>query len=75
MSRKPRGRGTAVYPRGIYVDPVGLMEAQKSMTSTMRGLDVERVPLRTTLRLMLGQLDLAYVVEDRDLGHHERRKR
>jgi hypothetical protein len=48
----------------IYVDPIGLQEAEKSMTSTVRNIDLEGVPLRRTLQLLLKQLDLAYFVED-----------
>jgi hypothetical protein len=48
----------------IYVDPRGLEQAEKSMTSTVRALDLEGVPLKTTLRLLLRQLDLAYCVRD-----------
>jgi hypothetical protein len=47
----------------IYVDPVGLNEAEKTLTSPVT-LDLEGVPLRTTLRLMLKQLGLAYCVKD-----------
>jgi hypothetical protein len=43
----------------IYVDE----EAEKSMTSTVH-MDLEGVPLRRTLQLLLKQLDLAYFVED-----------
>ena len=48
----------------IYVDPVGLQEAEKSMTSTVRNMDLEGVPLRRTLQLLLKQLDLMYFVDD-----------
>ncbi len=48
----------------IYVDPLGLQEAEKSMTSTVRNMDLEGVPLRRTLHLLLKQLDLAYFVDD-----------
>ncbi len=48
----------------IYVDPIGLQEAEKSMTSTVRNMDLEGVPLRVTLGLLLKQLDLEYVVKD-----------
>ena len=48
----------------IYVDPVGLQEAEKSMTSTVRNMDLEGVPLRRTLQLLLKQLDLIYFVDD-----------
>jgi hypothetical protein len=48
----------------VYVDPVGLQEAEKSMTSTVHGLDLEGIPLRRTLQLLLSQIDLVYFVED-----------
>ena len=48
----------------IYVDPIGLLEADRSMTSTVRNMELEGVPLRRTLQLLLKQLDLAYFVED-----------
>jgi RNA polymerase sigma factor (sigma-70 family) len=47
----------------IYVDPVGLSEANKTTTSAV-ALKLEGVPLKTTLRLVLKQLDLAYCVRD-----------
>jgi RNA polymerase sigma factor (sigma-70 family) len=47
----------------IYVDPKGLQEAEKSLTSTV-SIDLEGIPLKTTLRLLLKQLDLAYCVRD-----------
>jgi len=47
----------------IYVDPAGLQSAEKTMTSPVT-LDLEDVPLRTTLRLVLKQLDLDYRVRD-----------
>jgi tetratricopeptide (TPR) repeat protein len=47
----------------IYVDPVGLQEAEKTMQSPVQ-LDLEGVPLKTTLRLMLKQLGLTYTVKD-----------
>ena len=47
----------------IYVDPIGLAEAEKTTTSVVQ-LDLEDVPLRTTLRLVLKQLGLAYCVKD-----------
>jgi RNA polymerase sigma factor (sigma-70 family) len=54
------------FPSGIpiYVDPVGLQEAEKSMTSTVRNMDLEGVPLRRTLQLLLKQIDLIYFVDD-----------
>ena len=48
----------------IYVDPLGLQEVEKSMTSTVRNIDLEGVPLRRTLQLVLKQIDLVYFVED-----------
>jgi hypothetical protein len=50
-------------PVAIYVDPVGLQEAEKSMTSTVT-IEMEGVPLRSTLRECLKQLGLAYYVSD-----------
>jgi RNA polymerase sigma factor (sigma-70 family) len=47
----------------IYVDPFGLNEVQKTMTSPVT-LDLEGVPLKTSLRLLLKQLNLAYCVKD-----------
>jgi hypothetical protein len=47
----------------IYVDPVGLQEAEKTMTSPIT-LDLEGVPLKTTLKLLLKQLGLTYTVKD-----------
>ena len=46
-----------------YVDPAGLQDAEKTMSSPVM-LELEGVPLRTTLRLLLKQLNLAYCVED-----------
>ncbi len=49
---------------GIFVHPAGLREAEKTMSSKVRNLDLEDVPLKTTLRLLLKQLDLAYIVKE-----------
>jgi hypothetical protein len=48
----------------IYVDPIGLQEAEKSMTSTLKNLDLDGIPLKITLKMLLKQLDLAYSVRD-----------
>jgi hypothetical protein len=48
----------------IYVDPVGLQEAEKTLTSTVQGIDLEGVPLRRTLQLALSQLNLGYFIVD-----------
>ncbi len=50
-------------PLQIYVDPLGLQEAERSMSSTVQ-IDLEGVPLRTSMKLMLEQLGLAYRIED-----------
>jgi tetratricopeptide (TPR) repeat protein len=47
----------------IYVDPLGLQEAERSLNSTVQ-IDLEGVPLKTTLKLILKQLGLAYTVKD-----------
>ena len=47
----------------IYVDPYGLQEAERSLNSTI-SIDLDGVPLRRTLQLILTQLKLAYFVED-----------
>jgi serine/threonine protein kinase len=46
----------------FYVDPIGLQEAHSSMDSTVL-IDLDGVPLKTTLRHMLRQLGLACVVK------------
>jgi uncharacterized protein YfaS (alpha-2-macroglobulin family)/TolA-binding protein len=47
----------------IYVDPIGLREAEKTITSPVT-LEMEDVPLRVTLRLMLKQIGMDYEVRD-----------
>jgi hypothetical protein len=47
----------------IYVDPIGLQEAERSMNSTVQ-IDLEGVPLRESLGLCLKQLGLTYEVKD-----------
>ncbi len=56
---------SATFPEGIpmYVDPLGLQEAEKTMTSPVV-FDVKDVPFRTSLALILKQLGLAYTVKD-----------
>ncbi len=51
-------------PQGIpiYVDPQGLQNADKTMASTV-AINLEGIPLRTTLHLLLDQLNLSYRVE------------
>jgi hypothetical protein len=57
-TRSPDGKGIPVY-----MDPIGMQEAEKSMTSTIR-IDLEGVALKTSLRLCLDQLDLSYSIRD-----------
>jgi hypothetical protein len=47
----------------IYVDPKGLQDAEATLNSTI-AVDLDGVPLKTTLRLVLKQLGLAYCVRD-----------
>ena len=47
----------------IYVDPVGLNEAEKTMASPIT-LSLEGVALKQSLRLLLKQLELTYTVKD-----------
>ena len=56
---------SAGLPTGIpiYVDPQGLQDADKTMASTV-AINLEGIPLRTTLRLLLRQLSLTYTVKD-----------
>lgn len=56
---------SATFPEGIpiYVDPLHLQEAEKTMTSPVV-FDVKDVPFRTSLALVLKQLGLAYTVKD-----------
>jgi hypothetical protein len=47
----------------FYVDPTGLQEVEKSLRSTVH-IDLEGVPLRTSLRLVVEQLRLSYSIKD-----------
>ena len=47
----------------IYVDPAGLEEAERTMNSTVH-LNLEGISLRRGIGLMLGQLGLAFAVDD-----------
>jgi RNA polymerase sigma factor (sigma-70 family) len=53
------------FPQGIpiYIDPVGLQEAEKTLDSPVT-IDLVDVPLRRTLQLALEQLGLLYEVGD-----------
>jgi hypothetical protein len=49
----------------IYVDPIGLQEAERSMSSTIGArIDRDDIPLKSSLHLCLRQLQLAYRVKD-----------
>ena len=49
----------------IYVDPIGLQEAERSMSSTIGArIDRDDIPLKSSLHLCLRQLQLAYRVQD-----------
>ena len=48
----------------IYVDPVGLAEADKTMSSTVRMIEFDGVPLRASLQRCLKQLDLGFRVTE-----------
>lgn len=50
-------------PINLYVDPVGLTEADKSLGSPVI-LDLKGVPAGTGLAILLAQLGLAYYVQD-----------
>lgn len=47
----------------IYVDPLGLQKANIAMTSGVM-IDLEGIPLRRSLQLVLSQLGLVYFVDD-----------
>jgi len=47
----------------IYLDPIGLQEAERTPQSVV-SLDLEGVPLKSTLHLCLKQLGLAYCIRD-----------
>jgi hypothetical protein len=47
----------------IYVDPQGLVDVEKTLASPVT-LDLEGVPLRITLRLLLKQLSLGYTIDE-----------
>jgi hypothetical protein len=56
---------TPQLPGGIpiYISPQGLVDAEKTMDSTVQ-INLEGVPLKTSLRLLLRQLGLTYTVKD-----------
>ena len=54
-----------IMPQGIpiYIDPVGLQEAEKTMQSPIT-LNLDGVTLKRSLKLLLKQLDLTYTVKE-----------
>ncbi len=54
-----------LLPQGIpiYIDPVGLNEADKTMRSPV-SINLDGVALKDSLRLLLKQLDLSYTIKD-----------
>jgi hypothetical protein len=54
------GKGKSIP---IYLDPIGLQQAEKTPQSTVT-LDLDDLPVRTTLRLVLDQLSLGFRVRD-----------
>ncbi len=46
----------------VYIDPIGLQEAEKTPTSPVR-IDLEDVPLSTSLELLLKQLGMKFYVQ------------
>jgi hypothetical protein len=47
----------------IFVDPIGLQDAEKTLRSPVQ-LELDGVPLETTLRLLLRQLDMEYEIRE-----------
>ena len=48
----------------IYVDPDGLEQADSPPPYAVKNIELDGIPLKTTLRLLLRQLGLAYCVRD-----------
>jgi hypothetical protein len=61
VKEKTTGRDGKSIP--IFVDPIGLQEAEKSMSSTVV-FDMDAVLLKNSLLICLQQLGLAYRVKD-----------
>ena len=60
--RKASAQEPGGKPLPIYVDPIGLSNSDKTMASTV-AIDLEGVPLRVTLDIVLKQLGLCYFVK------------
>lgn len=48
----------------IYVDPAALREVEKTLTSPISPLEIDGIPLSSSLSLMLSQLGLKFYVHD-----------
>ncbi len=57
--------GDPTFPEGlpVYIDPDGLLEAEKTLDSPIT-FDTPGIPLKRSLRLMLKQLDMTYKVDE-----------
>jgi hypothetical protein len=64
-TQSPSDAGIAMYQTGIpiYVDPVGLTEAEKAMSSLVN-VSAMHQPIGKTLENVLDQLGIAYSVRD-----------
>lgn len=60
-TEEPKGKGLV-----FYVDPVGLANSEKQITSAVV-LDVDQVSIASGLKLLLAQLDLVFHVNDEGL--------
>jgi len=61
IQQATKGRNDSGIP--VYIDPLGLQEVERTWVSTVR-INVDKTPLKITLKQILGQLSLAYVVKD-----------
>ncbi len=61
--REESKKGPTGKAVSIYVDPIGLSEADKTMASTV-SINLEGVPLRVSLALLLKQLGMTYFVNN-----------
>ena len=62
VQKATKGPDGKVTP--IYVDPIGLQEAEKRMDSLVQAMDLEGIALQTSLGISLKQLDLGFAVKD-----------
>ncbi len=60
---KQAARDSKAAPLAIYIDPIGLSEAEKSLSSTVT-IELEDIPLKDSLRLLLREIGLAFCVHN-----------